>query len=196
METKTKADRLTAAEARVKVMSSAKRRAILMAYRDKGPIAPVEVGHVVGEPTTAVSYHTRVLLKYRFLELVKTEPVRGSTKSWYIATERHVVDRAEWEVLDPMLKESVLLDGIDPLIKDFGKAVTDGKFGDDGRFHLTRMPIRAVDREGYDELLEAHMDLMARVDEIAGRAAERMAESGERPISATSGQQFFAVDGF
>jgi hypothetical protein len=194
--TKTESTRTSVTEARLKVMSNAKRRTILMTYRDKGPIAPIEVSYDTGLSISDCSYHSRELKKYGFIELVKTEPVRGAIKSYYVATERHVVDQHEWEILDDVLKEGVLLDGINPLLKDFSKAANTGKFGDDGRFHLTRMPVRAVDQQGYDELLEAHLELMSRVDDIAGRAADRMAESGERPISATSGQQLFEVDGF
>lgn len=195
-ETRTKDQLLRASEARLQVMKHPTRRAALMAYRDKGPIAPVEVALEVRRPISEVSYHSRELLKYGFIELVRTEPVRGATKSYYVATERHIVEKEEWEAIDPMLKEGVLLDGVKPMLEDFARAVRDQTFGDDACFHLTRTPLKALDQEGYTELLEAHRRLMEETAEIGARAAERMATSGESPVCATSAQQCFEVTGF
>src|ERR1700743_3757578 len=77
------------------------RRAIPRPYIETGPIAPVEVANALGVDLSKASYHSRILLELGCLELVKTEQVRGSTKHYYRATERHLVDDSDWTDLDP-----------------------------------------------------------------------------------------------
>lgn len=195
-EKKTKRSAEKAAADRMKVMANAKRRAMLMGYRDKGPVAPVELSHALRLTLSDASYHTRQLLKYGFIELVRTEQVRGSTKSYYIATERHIVEQPEWREFDVVQKEATLAEGMEPLVDDFNRAAAAGTFGDDGDFHLWRTPFKSVDREGYEKLLDLHRRMMEESEEIVSESAERMRASGEDGISVTSASQCFVVPGF
>jgi len=187
---------LNASESRLRAMSHPVRRAMLRHYIEAGPVAPVEVANALGVDLSKASYHSRILVELGFLELTRTEQVRGSTKHYYRATERHLVDNRAWTELGPDEREGVLVDGMQPIIDDFTGAVRDGTFSDDGRFHITRTPIRALDGEGLDELLAAHMRLFEEVAEIERRAAERMATSGEDSISVSTAQTCFVVDSF
>jgi Helix-turn-helix domain len=177
-------------------MSHPVRRAMLRHYVETGPIAPVEVANALDIDLSKASYHSRILLELGCLELVKTEPVRGSTKHYYRATERHLVDTQDWTELDPSEREGVLIDCMQPIIDDFTSAVRDRTVGDDGRFHITRTPIRALDQDGLDELLAAHLRLFEETSEIERRAAERMAATGEDSISVSTAQTCFVVDSF
>jgi DNA-binding transcriptional ArsR family regulator len=177
-------------------MSHPIRRAMLRHYIETGPIAPVEVANALGVDLSKASYHSRILVELGFLELVSTEQVRGSTKHFYRATERHLIDNKSWTELEQDQKEGALVDGMQPIIDDFTSAVRAGTFDDDGRFHITRTPIRALDQDGLDELLAAHLKLFEETSEIERRAAERMAASGEDSISVSTAQTCFVVDTF
>jgi DNA-binding transcriptional ArsR family regulator len=187
---------LNAAEARLRAMSHPVRRAMLRHYIEAGPIAPVEVANAINIDLSKASYHSRILLELGCLELVRTEQVRGSTKHFYRATERHLVDNQAWDDLDPEQREGVLVDCMQPIVDDFTGALRDGTIGGDGRFHLTRMPIHALDQEGFDELLAAHRRLFDETSEIERRAAERMAKTGEESVSVSTAQTCFVVDSF
>jgi DNA-binding transcriptional ArsR family regulator len=187
---------LSASEARLRAMSHPVRRAMLRHYIETGPIAPVEVANAIGVDLSKASYHSRILLELGCLELVRTEQVRGSTKHFYRATERHLVDDRAWGDLDPDQREGVLADCMQPIVDDFTGAIRDGTVGEDGRFHITRTPIRALDQAGFDELLAAHLRLFEETSEIERRAAERMAASGEDSISVSTAQTCFIVDSF
>ena len=191
-----KVGELNASGSRLRAMSHPVRRAMLRHYIEVGPIAPVEVANAIGVDLSKASYHSRILLELGCLELVKTEQVRGSTKHFYRATERHLVDNRAWAELDPDEREGVLVDCMQPIVDDFTGAVRDGTVGDDGRFHITRTPIRALDQDGLDELLAAHLKLFEETSEIERRAAERMATSGEDSISVSTAQTCFVVDSF
>ena len=187
----------TPAEARIKAMSHPIRAKILRHYIEHGEKAPVEIANELLIDMSKTSYHCRELVRLGCLELVRTEQVRGSTKHYYVASERHVVDRPEWEALDPLDREGVIGRAFQPLVDDFVKAVNDGTLGgESGDFHVTRIPVRSLDREGYEELLAAHMALYEETYEIERRAADRMAESGEEPLCVSTGQTCFRMLGF
>jgi hypothetical protein len=184
-------------DARIKAMSDPDRRRILRQIRDNGPIAAVEISHALPMESSKVNYNCRVLRNLGCVEVVRTEPVRGSIKSYLIATERHIVEDPEWELLDPVAKEGVLADVFQPVIDDVKTGIEDGTIGqtaDD--FHMTREALRAMDAEGFAELRAAHQRLFEETTEIAKRAAERMAESEEAPIAVSSSQACFRVNHF
>jgi DNA-binding transcriptional ArsR family regulator len=190
------AGELNASESRLRAMSHPVRRAMLRHYVEVGPVAPVEVANELEIDLSKASYHSRILVELGCLELVRTEQVRGSTKHYYRATERHLVDNRAWDELDQDEREGVLIDCMQPIVDDFTGAIRDGTVGEDNRFHITRTPIRALDQDGLDELLTAHMKLFEEASEIERRAAERMATSGEPSISVSTSQACFVVDSF
>jgi DNA-binding transcriptional ArsR family regulator len=187
---------LNASESRLRAMSHPVRRAMLRHYIEVGPIAPVEVANAIGIDLSKASYHSRILLELGCLELVRTEQVRGSTKHFYRATERHLIESPQWSEMPTELREGALVDTMQPIIDDFTGAVRADTFSDDGRFHITRTPIRALDQDGLDELLAAHLKLFEETSEIERRAAERMATTGEDSISVSTAQTCFVVDSF
>lgn len=188
---------LSAPEARIKAMTNADRRKILRYLRDHGPVAAVEIHHALEIDMSKCSYHCRVLRELGCAEIVKEEQVRGSTKHWLVATERHIVEDLEWEELDPVAREGVLAAVFQPMVDDFKSGITGETIGQQATdFHLTREALRAMDAEGFAELRAAHQRLFKETSEIARRAAERMAESDEEPIAVSSSQMCFRVNSF
>lgn len=188
---------LTAEQARLKVMSHPARERLLRHWIEKGVTSPVEASHALKIDLTTVSYHVRVLRDIGILEEVETEPVRGSTKHYLRATDRHLVDEPEWEELEPLTRDFVVAGSLQPLIGDFVKAAKEGTFRDPaGDFILSRIPVKGLDAQGYEELMGKHRELYDETYEIQKRASQRMKVSGEEPIMATSGQAIWRMSGF
>lgn len=57
----------------------------------KEEVSPGELAAKLSQPLSSVSYHVRVLDECDAVELVRTEPVRGSTQHFYRA-----IVKADW----------------------------------------------------------------------------------------------------
>ncbi len=194
--TKTEQKRDAASADRIKAMGHPLRRAVLKHVIEKGESSPVEIFWALGGKLHLVAYHVRALEKFGFLEKVREEKVRGAVKNFYVATDRHLIDTEEWESIDPGDREGLLVDFMQPIVDDFTGAVKSGILGRDGDWIVTRTPIHATDRQGFEEMREAHRELFERVLAIQHESLERMAASGEEPIAVSSGQTCFAVESF
>lgn len=188
---------LSPEEARIRAMSHPDRATILRYIVEKGDKAAVDINHELGIDMSKCSYHCRKLIEFGCVEIVREEQIRGSVKHYLRATERHLVDTPEWEKLHDVDREGVLARGMQPLIDDFTGAVKSGHLLQrSGDFHITRIPLKGVDAEGYAELMAAHRALYDETYEIEKRAAVRMAETGETPVTVSSGQTLFRTEGF
>jgi DNA-binding MarR family transcriptional regulator len=194
--TKTAVRRREATQRRIRAMSHPVRREVLQHIRDKGERSPVEASWELGLDLNNVSYHVRELAKLGYLERVRTEQVRGAVKSFYVATDRHLLDTAEWDDLEPGEKEGALIDFMQPMVDDFTAAVRSGTLGHDADWIITRTPVHATDRQGFEEMREAHRELFERVTEIQAESLKRLQTTGEQPISVSSGQTCFEVESF
>lgn len=63
------------------------RRRILRALNDAGgPVSPVKIGELLGEPLSNVSYHVNILREYGAVKLKSLQQVRGAMEHFYILT--------------------------------------------------------------------------------------------------------------
>lgn len=192
----TTAQRRQANENRLKAMAHPLRRAILLYLIEHGTRAPVEIAVGLGEELGDVSYHMRRLAAFGMVDTVKEEKVRGTVKHYFRHTDRHLVDTDEWNELDPMIRNGLLVDFAQPAVDDFTKAAQDGELGSDENFHITRTPLHGMDQEGLQEAMEIHKRAFEEILELPARCAQRMADSGEEPISVSSSQWCFEVPNF
>jgi DNA-binding MarR family transcriptional regulator len=184
-------------EKRLKAMTHPLRRSILRAIIEWGrPVSPKEVADGLRTDLKSVSYHCRELVKYGCIEKVRTEQVRGAVKSFYVATDRHLIDDEEWNDLPHELREGALADFMEPIVSDFTRAAKDGILGEDSLWHITRTPIHALDAQGLEDLLAAHRELYDRVGDIHAESLERLRASEEEPIMVSSNQACFKVRNF
>lgn len=189
----TKAQRRQAEGNRYKAMQHPVRRAVLLMLIERGVSSPVEMAAELDEEIGTVSHHAKRLVALDCAELVKEGKVRGAIKHYYRATERHLIDTEEWDDLDPLSREDLLVDFMQPAVDDFTTSVKAGILGSDENFVLTRTPLHSMDREGLDEALKIHERAFREIMEIPARCAERMRESGEQPIAVSSMQGCFEV---
>ncbi len=187
----TKVERQKAAQNRIKAMNHPLRAALLRILVERTS-SPAEMARELDEDLSNVSYHTKQLVELECAELVSTRPVRGALEHFYRGTERSLIDREEWDELDPNMAESLIHEMMQKALDDFVAAAQAQTIGNEGAFHLTRTPL-LVDQEGLTEALEAHERARLELLEIASRSAERMIESGEVGINVSSSQACFKM---
>jgi DNA-binding transcriptional ArsR family regulator len=81
-----------------------RRKILLQIAGQDGPTTPRGLAEGLGMPLSNVSYHARVLVACEFLELVDTQPKRGSIQHFYEPSKL---------VEHPMVKEALGLGGDD-----------------------------------------------------------------------------------
>jgi DNA-binding transcriptional ArsR family regulator len=187
----TKVERQQAAQNRIKAMNHPLRAALLRILVERTS-SPAEMARELDEDLSNVSYHTKQLVELECAELVSTRPVRGALEHFYRATERSLIDRAEWDELDPMMAESLIHEMMQKSLDDFVTAAKARSISNEGAFHLTRTPL-LLDETGLQEALEAHEHARLELLEIAARSAERMVESGGKGIYVSSSQACFKM---
>src|SRR5215211_1456898 len=187
----TKSQRRKATENRIKSMSHPLRASILRILVER-TASPAEMARELDEDLSNVSYHTKQLVELDCAELVSTRPVRGALEHFYRATERSLIDKEEWDDLDPMMAESLIHEMMQKALDDFVAAAQARTIINEGAFHLTRTPL-VLDQEGLKEALEAHERAREELLEIASRSTERMLESGEKGINVSSSQACFKM---
>jgi len=186
----------TASGKRAKAMADPNRARILQHLVEEGVKAASELSNELLLPLNSVSYHCRKLAEFDCIELVKTEIVRGGCKKYWRAIDTDFVSGPDWQEMDDWRKPGALMGMMSWIIGDFDHALAADTFGDDGRWHIMRNPLRSVDQQGLDDLLKAHMDLYQRSNQIQREAAERLRESDEESIRVTSASQCFRVETF
>lgn len=193
MSTKTErqTERQKAAQNRIKAMNHPIRAAVLSILAERTS-SPAEMARELDEDLSNVSYHTKQLVELECAELVSTRPVRGALEHFYRATERSLIDREEWDELDPMMGESLIHEAMQKILDSFVAATRARTLGGDANFHLTRTPL-VFDQQGLKEALEAHEQTRQQLLEIASHSAERMLESGEEGINVSSSQACFKM---
>ena len=187
---------LSGSAKRVKAMSDPNRARILQYLTEAGVKAASEISNELLLPLNSVSYHCNRLADFECIELVKTEIIRGGCKKYWRAIETDYISGPDWQDMDDWRKPGALMGMMSWIIRDFDHALAADTFGDDGRWHIMRNPLRSVDQQGLDELLKAHMDLYQRSNQIQREAAERLRESDQESIRVTSASQCFRVETF
>src|SRR3954452_12867356 len=187
----TKVERQKAAQNRIKAMNHPLRASLLRILVERTS-SPAEMARELDEDLSNVSYHTKQPVELKCAELVSTRPVRGALEHFYRATERSLIDKEDWDALDPMMAESLIHEMMQKILDDFVISARASVVGSDADFHLGRTPL-VLDREGLKEALDAHERAHLEVMEIAARSANRMVESGEEGINVSSSQACFKM---
>lgn len=178
-----RAGRRAARQNRLIALSNPLRAEILKILVER-PASPVEMARELGVPTPNVSHHAKRLVELDCAELVEEEKVQGAMKHIYRATERVLVDTAEWDEMQPAEAQSFNAVSMQAMIDDFVAAERARTVGCDPDFHLSRTPMR-LDRVGLEEALDICECARLAMAEVERRSAERTeaAEPGFRVSS-------------
>lgn len=177
---------------RLIAMSHPLRARILRLLVERGVMSPAGLTRELQANLRSVSYHVRRLEELECAELVYTRPVRGALEHFYRATERPMIDTDEFENIDPIMAEDLVLHTYQRMIDDFVASRKARMVGFDRHFHLCRNPL-IVDEEGFQEAMEMYEQCRLRLSEIERRSAERRTASGTPGIPVTGSSSFFKV---
>ena len=177
---------------RLIAMSHPLRARILRFLVERGVMSPAELSRELQADLRAVSYHVRRLEELECAELVQTRPVRGAVEHFYRATERPMIDTNEFENIDPIMAEDLVLHTFQRMVDDFVASRAAQMVGFDKHLHLSRTPL-IVDEEGFEEAMETFEESRLQLSEIERRSAERRSSSGAPGISVCGSLSFYKV---
>jgi len=177
---------------RLIAMSHPLRARILRLLVERGVMSPAELSRELQADLRGVSYHVRRLEELECAELVQTRPVRGALEHFYRAIERPMIDTDEFENIDPIMAEDLVLHTFQRMIDDFVASRAARLVGFDRHLHLSRNPLN-VDEEGFEEAMEAYEQCRLQLSEIERRSAERRSSSGAPAIPVCGSLSFYKV---
>lgn len=120
-------------------------RARLLATLNERQASPNELAKLHGEPLGTVSYHVRILADLDCVELVDTARRRGAIESYYRATQRALLEDAEWMELPVSARRGFAADTIKRAVADMAAALETGGL-DEEETHISYTPLELDER--------------------------------------------------
>ena len=152
------------------------RQLLLFEYDE--PTSPSKAAARLGEPVNVVSYHTDVLRRHGWIELVGTERRRGATEHFYRSVGPRVIEDAVWARLPARTRRAIVLGALDATTYEAKTAALADGF-DHARAHLSRCLLE-LDDCALDEVAATLRETVSRVEQIAAAARDRAPEASER----------------
>ena len=139
-----------------------------------GEASPADLAKELDIPLGHLAYHFRVLLQCDAIELVRTEPVRGTLKHVYRPIIRPYLDDKQWESLPLATRRAMDAQSLGELWEHMTEAAAAGGF-DDKRTHMSWVKLE-LDEEAYEELAAELGRVLDRALELQGETANRDAD--------------------
>lgn len=140
--------------------------------------SPSEMAEMLDEPLSNVSYHTNELRKYKCIEMVDQQHIRGSVKTRYRATTKMLLDTPDWERLSKAHRTAVSVNAMNEVSRRAADAMEAGTF--DRRTDRTLITLKLdVDEPAWLDVNEALRVAYERIEDIKVEAATRMAEGAK-----------------
>ena len=145
---------------------------------NEGEASPAQLARRFGEPVNLVAYHMGILAKAGGVEMVRTEPRRGSTEHYYRATMRPYFADREWSRLPTETRRALLAVETKRIVNDV-RAAAAGTGLDHPKAHVSWSPLE-LDREGYDEVATLLSGVLDQLNDIQARSSVRQGEKGSK----------------
>lgn len=145
---------------------------------NEGEASPAQLARRFGEPVNLVAYHMGILAKAGGVEMVRTEPRRGSTEHYYRATMRPYFADREWARLPTETRRALLAVETKRIVNDV-RAAAAGTGLDNPKAHVSWSPLE-LDREGYDEVATLLSGVLDQLNDIQARSSVRQGEKGSK----------------
>lgn len=153
-----------------RVLGHPLRPRILDILTTRGEASPNEIAEELGVPLGTLSYHTRLLRDYGWIELVREVPRRGAVEHFYRAVVKPLVDDARWDRLPLGIRRRLAAMTVGQVLQSASAAADTGGF-DRPSAHVNRVVLE-LDEQGWHELSEVLVSAL----EEAGRVQERSNE--------------------
>lgn len=160
------------------------------ALREQSPTAFIRE---YGGEISNISRHFRQLAEWGYLEEVERRsggPRRGGVEHVYRSVRRAHLDTASSEGLPQFFREDLSNTTLNEYLKQVKQALDAGTFDADPERHLSWMSLE-LDAEAFNELSERLDEVLAWLPQLQAEAAERLRQSGDKPIPTTAGLASF-----
>ena len=159
-------------------------RAHILNILSEGPNSPARMQRRMdGVHLNLVCHHIKVLREAGLIELVDVRMHGGRKEHIYRATQRQFFDLEEWLAVDEKYRQPLVTTIVEQISEDTGRSMAEGKFNLRADAHVSRSPVE-LDREGWQEVVEALDGALESVLEAHARSAERAQLSGEEKLVA------------
>jgi DNA-binding transcriptional ArsR family regulator len=165
----------------IKALAHPLRWRIVEALVERSEASPVELARLLDQPLATVSHHIRVLRDLGSIELTRTEQRRGAIEHYYRALMPAFVDDEQWELIPTMLRRGVSGQLFRRIIGEAATAGSEGAFDVAGS-HLDRMIVE-LDDQAWQDVSEALLDLLHRIQAIQGESDARRDEQTQVRVS-------------
>jgi Helix-turn-helix domain len=135
------------------------------------PTSPSKAARRLRQPVNLVSYHTRVLHRRGWVELVRTERRRGAIEHFYRSTGARFIEDGEWEQVPRRLRHAIVLGTLSGTADEARAAALAGGF-DEATAHLSRS-LLDLDEEGVAAVAARLREMVDDVERIAAAARGR-----------------------
>jgi DNA-binding transcriptional ArsR family regulator len=152
------------------------RHRLLFEYDE--PCSPSKVARRLQQRVNVVSYHTNVLLRNGWIELVRTEKRRGATEHYYRSTHARIIEDEDWEQIPSPLRHSIVL-GMQGITNDEARAAALHGGFDWAHAHFSRS-LLDLDEHGVAEVAVTLREVIDKLQNFTAASRERDAAGGER----------------
>jgi DNA-binding transcriptional ArsR family regulator len=146
--------------------------------------SPNELSQELDAPLGNVSYHTRELLRFGLVKLVKKTPRRGAVEHYYKATKQPQITEAGWAATPRIVKDSMVRAALEQIGDHVNAAAMDGGFTRN-EAHLNRIQL-TLDERGWQDVTRKLTDLLAsltKIQEASRKRLDRADHEGERDVT-------------
>jgi DNA-binding transcriptional ArsR family regulator len=168
-------------EGLIKALAHPLRWRIVESLVERGEASPVELSRLLDQPLATVSHHVRVLRDLRSIELTRTEQRRGAIEHYYRAVMPAFFDDAQWELVPKPLRRGLAGQVFRQVFSESAAAGGKGAFDAVGA-HLDRMIVE-LDDQAWQDVSEALIDLLRRIQTIQGESDARRDEETDARVS-------------
>ncbi len=165
-------------EGLIKALAHPLRWQIVTSLVERGEASPVELARMLDQPLATVSHHVRVLRDLRTIELTRTEQRRGAIEHYYRAVMPAFFDEHQWALIPQPLRRALAGQVFRQVFAEAAAAGGKGAFDAVGA-HLDRM-IVDLDDQGWDDVSEALLDLLRRIQDIQAESDARRDDTAAR----------------
>ncbi|MDA0167078.1 helix-turn-helix domain-containing protein [Solirubrobacter ginsenosidimutans] len=165
-------------DALARLLAHPLRHRLLLEY-SLGPRNPAQVARTLGEPLNLVSYHTGILSRHGYVELVGSERRRGALARFYRTTVATIIESDEWAGLTDELRRALATGTLEQATGEARRAAIDGGF-DAAQAHLSRSPLE-LDEQGRAAVAACLREALADLEAIVAASRERDHDGERQP---------------
>jgi DNA-binding transcriptional ArsR family regulator len=143
--------------------------------------SPVDLARKLKESLGNVSYHANALLEIDCIELVSTQPKRGTIQHFYTARPRSFIGHQDWRRVPLSVRAGVTGEALRTFVEKAGAALDADTIDRREDTTLNWMPM-TVDDQGWREIAEILGRALRELMEVGASSRERLGADDGIPV--------------